>query len=189
MHGKAVAWTLANPCKTYQWQQQWDNIGTARPYGNLSWYDTALFIEYLLRHANPENHYERIAKELMRYIEDQFVEWEPSGKEITPSTPGAVSMLFHHRLALCGHTPHCMDFHARTKDNVWLRKASAMADTLTVVQHADGFYPTWMSYKPPKENPGLVKNINCGNVWPNCTSYTGEMLLRLGEYAKAICSK
>ena len=90
---KAVRWMLENPCKTFQWQQQWDDVGTLPPYGNLSWYDTALFIEYLLRHATPQNGYEAVANDLVRYIEDQFVEWEPIGNEITPGRASSTSAM------------------------------------------------------------------------------------------------
>ena len=77
-----------------------------------------------------------------------------------------------------------MDFHAKTKDDVWLTKACALADTLTVVQHASGFYPTWMNHKPSKEAPGELKDVNYGQIWPNCSSYAGEILPGLGEYVK-----
>jgi maltose/maltodextrin transport system substrate-binding protein len=181
---KAVRWMLENPCRTYQWQQQWDDVGTAKPYENLSWYDTALFIEYLLRHATPQNRYEAVARALSRYIEDQFVEWEPVGNQITPG----VREQYRCYPIIDWHCAHyvrvCMRFHARTQEDVWLKKARALGDTLTAVQHPDGFYPTWMNHKPSKDAPGKLRNINYGGIWPNCTSYSGEMLLRLGEYVK-----
>jgi maltose/maltodextrin transport system substrate-binding protein len=186
---KAVRWMLENPCKTFQWQQQWDDIGTVKPYGNLSWYDTALFIEYLLWHATPQNNYEAVAKDLARYIEDQFVEWEPVGNEITPGVREqyvCYPIIDWH----CAHYIRvCMDFHAKTKDDVWLKKACALADTLTVVQHPSGFYPTWMNHKPSKEVPTELKDVNYSHIWPNCSSYVGEMLLRLGEYVKGAAGK
>ena len=181
---KAVAWTLENPCKTYLWQHQWDDMRLYPPYVNLSWYDTALFIEYLLRHATPKNDYEKIARALMQYIENQFVEWEPTGNEITPG----VREQYQCYSIIDWHGAHyirvCMDFHAKTREDVWLKKARTMADTLTAVQHPDGFYPTWMNHKPSKEAPGELKDINYRDVWPNCSSYSGEILLRLEEYLR-----
>jgi hypothetical protein len=186
---KAVRWMLENPCKTFHWQQQWDDVGTVMPYGNLSWYDTALFIEYLLRHATPQNHYEAVAEDLVRYIEDQFVEWEPVGNEITPGVREqyvCYPIIDWH----CAHYIRvCMDFHAKTKDDVWLKKAQALADTLTAVQHPSGFYPTWMNHKPSKEAPTELKDVNYGGIWPNCSSYAGEILLRLGEYVKGAAGR
>ena len=187
---KAVRWMLENPCKTFQWQQQWDDVGTNGPYRNLSWFDTALFIEYLLRHATPQNDYEATAKGLARYIEDQFVEWEPVGNEITPGVREQyVCYPIIDRHTARTTSVFCMNFHAKTKDDVWLKKACAMADTLTAIQHANGFYPTWMNHKPSKEAPTELKDINYNDIWPNCSSYAGEMLLRLGEYVKGAAGK
>ena len=182
---KAVRWMLENPCKTFQWQQQWDDVGSVKPYGNLSWYDTALFIEYLLRHATPQNHYEAAAKCLARYIEDQFVEWEPVGNEITPGAAASSTSAIRSSTGHCAHYIRlCMNFHAKTKDDVWLKKACAFADTLTAVQHPSGFYPTWMNHNPSKDAPTELKGVNYGDIWPNCSSYVGEMLLRLGDYVQ-----
>jgi maltose/maltodextrin transport system substrate-binding protein len=186
---KAVQWMLENPCKTFQWQQQWDDVGTNPPYKNLEHYDTGLFIEYLLRHATPQNNYETVAKNLVRYIEDQFVEWEPVGNQITPG----VREQYCCYPVIDWHCAHfirvCMNFHARAHDEVWLKKARAIADTLTVIQHPSGFYPTWMNHKPSKDAPGELKDINYAGLWPNCSSYSAEMLLRLGEYVKGVAGK
>ena len=181
---KAVGWVLANPCKTFHWQQQWDDVKTLAPYENLEWYDTGLFIEFLLRYATPENGYAETARNLLHYIDDQFIEWEPSGEYITP---GAREQYVCYHV-IDWHTAHyirvCMAFHRHTKDDAYLRKACAMANTLTLIQHPDGFYPTWMKHKPAENNPWQLRDIHYGDIWANCTSYTGEMLMKLGEYLK-----
>jgi len=182
---KAVRWMLENPCRTFQWQQEWDDVGVLPPYANLEWYDTSLFAEYLLRHATAENGYEKLAGELMRYIEDQFVEWEPAEKYITP---GVREQYWCYQV-IDWHGAHyirlCLAFHARTGEATWLAKARAIADTLTAVQHPQGFFPTFMSHKPTQEAPTELKDIHFDDIWPNCTSYSAEMLLRLGEYVSA----
>ena len=181
---KAVKWMLENPCKTFQWQQQWDDVREMKPYENLEWFDTGLFIEYLLRYATPENGYEKIAVNLFNYIEDQFVEWEPSGNAITPG----VREQYCCYSAMDWHTVHyiraCMAFYSRTKDDIYLKKAKAMADTLTVIQHQAGFYPTGMEHKPSKDNPSELNEINYNGIWVNCTSYAGEMMMKLEEFLK-----
>ena len=79
----------------------------------------------------------------------------------------------------------CLVFHAHTKEEIYLKKARAMADTLTVLQHPDGFYPTWMRYKPAGEDSQKLGEIFYNEIWPNCTAHVGEVLMKLGEYAKA----
>jgi hypothetical protein len=181
---KAVNWMLENPCKTFQWQQQWDDVQELPPYSNLEWFDTGLFIEYLLRHATPQNGYEKIAGDLYNYIDDQFAEWEPTETFITPGL--REQYCCYH--VIDWHTAHyirvCMDFHARTGDDIYLKKAKAMADTLTAIQHPDGFFPTWMRHNPSQENPSELRDVFYGDTWANCTSYTGEMLMKLGVYLK-----
>ena len=57
-----------------------------------------------------------------------------------------------------------------------------MADTLTAIQNNAGFYPTWMTHKPSRENPQELREIGYGGIWANCTAYTAEVLMKLGEY-------
>jgi rhamnogalacturonyl hydrolase YesR len=182
---KAVAWMLENPCKTLRWEGQWDDAIVVTPYTNLEWYDTGLFAEYLLRHATAENGYALIALQLASYIEDQFVEWEPTGNVITPGVReqyACYAVIDWH----CAHYIRlCLAFHAATKDELWLKKARAMADTLTAVQHPEGCFPTWMSHTPVPGNPTALNNINYRMVFSNCSSYVGEMLLRLGAYTQS----
>jgi maltose/maltodextrin transport system substrate-binding protein len=181
---RAVQWMLNNPCRTFQWQQQWDDVGTASPYANLSWFDTGLFIEHLLQNATPRNNYEKIASDLVRYVDDQFVEWEPVENFITPGV--REQYLCYH--VIDWHGAHyiriCLAVYAKTKDGIWLRKAQALADTLTAIQHPQGCYPTWMRHKPRPEHPLEVHEICYDDIWPNCTSYCAEMLLRLDEELK-----
>jgi len=182
---KAVAWMLANPCKTFRWEGQWDDAIVVPPYANLEWYDAALFAEYLLRHATPQNGYAGIARKLAAYIEDQFVEWEPTGNAITPGVReqyACYAVIDWH----CAHYIRlCLAFHNATTDERWLKKARAIADTLTAVQRPDGCYPTWMSHRPVPGNPTALNNINYRMVFSNCSSYVGEMLLRLGAYTQS----
>ena len=190
---RAVRWTLDNPCKTCLWQQQWDDMPTVKPYGNLEFYDTGLFVEYLLRYATPENNYEKVAKDLMWFIEDKFVEWEPSHS--TPDRDGFVEFGPGVReqtsfyVLIDFHAAHyirsCMAFHAKTGDDVWLNKARAMADTLTACQRPRGTFATYYRYKPDKSAPGELKEFGPEvSDWANCSAYSAEMLLLLGEYGR-----
>ena len=60
-----------------------------------------------------------------------------------------------------------------------------MADTMTAVQHSKGCFPTWMSHTPVPGNTTALNNINYRMVFSNCSSYVGEMLLRLGAYTQS----
>ncbi|MCY3019314.1 MAG: hypothetical protein NTW87_09855 [Planctomycetota bacterium] len=180
---RAVAWTLDNPVKTRHWQQQWDDVGTCAPYSNLEFYDTVFFALYLLKHATPDNGYCRVACDLFRYIEDQFVLWENS-RNRKFITPGVLEQYRCYEV-IDWHAAHvirlCQALHEATGEDIYLRKAQALADTLTVVQHAQGYYPTWMRYKPAKD-PAEPRVVDYGGLWPNCMSYTAEILMKFGQY-------
>jgi hypothetical protein len=180
---RAVSWMLDNPVKTRHWQQQWDDVGTCAPYSNLEFYDAALFALYLLRHATPENGYRRIACDLFRYIEDQFVLWENSCDRKFV-VPGVLEQYQCYEV-IDWHAAHvirlCQALHEATGEAVYLNKARALADTLTVVQHAQGYYPTWMRYKPVQD-PAAPREIDYGALWPNCMSYAAEVLMKFSRY-------
>ena len=182
---KAVRWMLENPVKTRHWQQQWDDVGLLPPYRNLEFYDAALFALYLLKHATPDNGYQRIALDLVRFIEDQFVLWEPSAFP-NALTPTVLEQYVCYQ-PIDWHVAHyirlCQALHRATGEAVWLQKARAMADNLTAVQHPDGYFPTWM--RRAKIPPGAPPAVDYSDLWLNCTSYTGEILLELGAAAGA----
>ncbi|MBM4040152.1 MAG: hypothetical protein FJ290_16730 [Planctomycetes bacterium] len=180
---KAVRWMLENPVKSRHWQQQWDDVGLLPPYRNLEFYDAALFALYLLRHATPENGYRAIALDLCRYIEDQFVLWENSAFPAA-LVPTVLEQYVCYQ-PIDWHVAHyirvCQAVHEATGEAMWLQKAQVMADNLTVVQHPDGYYPTWMR-RAKATAPTAPPAVDYSDLWLNCTSYTGEILLKLAAH-------
>jgi hypothetical protein len=183
IRNRAVQWMFANPVTTHRWEAQWDDVEPCPDYMNLEWYDAGLFILYLLRHATPVNDYLGIAKDLFHFIEDQFVFWE-NGYDASFITPGVQEQYVCY-VTIDWHASHyirlCQAMHEFTGEAIYLQKARAMADTLTVIQHPDGYYPTWMRQNPVKGR-GTLGEIPYINVWQNCMSYTAETLIRLGRY-------
>jgi hypothetical protein len=184
---RAVKWMLDNPVKTHYWQHQWDDTAYFKPYENLEFYDTALFAMYLARHATWRNGYRAIAENLFRWIEDQFVLWENSYAPMDV-TPGVLEQ-YAYRLTIDWHSSHyillCMAMHKTTGKKIYLEKARAMADTLTVVQRAaDGSYPTYLSQSELGPDADTLGPISCSETWPNCNSYDGETLMKLGRYLR-----
>jgi len=182
---RAVKWMLAHPVRTNRWQNQWDDVTPNVPFRNLQHCDAVLLGLYLLDHATGETGYVRVAEKLLRYVEDQFVLWENSYNPLLVA-PG-VKEQYRCYVTIDFHAAHyarfCLAMHRATGERVYLQKARAMADTLTVVQHPSGFYPTWMRTSPPKK-PGELGAVHYGNIWLNCTAYTGRTMMELGEYLR-----
>jgi len=182
----AVRWMLDNPVKTKHWQQQWDDVPLKPPFSNLEFYDTVFFGFYLLRHATPENGYQRTAAELFRYVEDQFVLWENSfdRKFIAPAVLEQYVCYFPIDWHAAHFIRYCRALHEATGEEIYLKKARAMADTLTAVQHPDGYYPTWMRTTSAAPS-GDLDAVDYGSLWPNCMSYTAETLIKFGRYDRS----
>ncbi|MGD0093793.1 MAG: hypothetical protein ABSE73_28120 [Planctomycetota bacterium] len=180
---RAVKWMLDNPVKTHYWQQQWDDVGPLEPYSNLEFYDTVFFALYLLEHATPENGYRQSACGLFRYIEDQFVLWENSCDRRF-ITPGVLEQYRCYEV-IDWHAAHvirlCQALHKTTGKRLYLQKAQALADTLTVIQHPEGYYPTWMRREPPLD-PNELGQVDYSGLLPNCMSYTAEIMMKFGRY-------
>ena len=131
--------------------------------------DTAIFALHLLHHATPENHYREIAVDLFRWIEDQFVLWE-SSLDASFITPG-VQEQYKYYITIDWHAAHfirlCQAMHQATGEELYLKKATAMADSLTRVQNPKGYFATLMQRLPATqpEQPGPV-SFGIGKLWP-----------------------
>lgn len=181
---KAVKWMFENPVKTHLWQNQWDDMMEAAPYQNLDFFAAARFAEYLLRHASPENGYMQTALALFNYVEDQFVFWENS-HDASWIVPSVAEQYWCYR-PIDAHAGHyirfCLAMHKATGVDIYMRKAKTMSDTLTAIQHPDGYYATFIDYQKPVKVPGKpdeIGEIEFGGVWINCTAYVAESLLKL----------
>jgi hypothetical protein len=122
---------------------------------------------------------------LFRYVEDQFVLWENSFDR-SFITPGVQEQYLCYK-TIDWHAAHfvrlCRAMHEATGEEIYLRKARAMADTLSAVQHPDGYYPTWMTQQPASQ-PAELGQINYRDLWPNCMSYTAETMIKFGLYLR-----
>ena len=187
---KAVGWMLENPVKTHHWQQQWDDVPLVAPFKNLEFYDAALFAVHLAHHATPENHYLETAADLFRWTEDQFVLWEDSF-DMNFVTPGVQEQYLCY-ITIDWHVAHfirlCQAMHQATGDAIYLKKAVAMADSLTRVQHPKGYFATWMR-RLPATQPGQPGPVSFEGLWPNCMSYTAEQLIKFDRYLKGVPSR
>ena len=139
-------------------------------------------MRYIAQYRANEPEMLDIAKELMRFVEDQFVIWKRPypWKHRTPLGIGGYdSSLWHTPAALEQHfwyvpidastSSVVNDFNAMYKatgDELYLAKAKALANQLTVMQEESGRIPThWMNTDEAR-----------GNFWFNCLFYSCRIL-------------
>jgi hypothetical protein len=189
---RAVQWTLDNPATNYRWEGQYDDMAGFEPYQGLEWYDTGFFILYLLRNVDDSPRYLSLARELMHYIDDQFIIWAFSPEYITPAALEQYNCYQFVDYSIAHYIRICIGFHRVTGEDIWLDKAKVMANTLTNLQHPEGWFacqhPT---HQGDPDKPGTLGKIQFIADWgpnflPNCTAYTAEILIRFDHYLQQV---
>jgi len=155
---------------TWNWDGQFEDVDPLPPYRNLqkgSAVDTAnrLFAQ------KGDND---LSRELIAWCEDQFVVWSdpihhmdwkhwkmPTALEqyeyYTPIDASMGDMIGAYAMA-----------YAKTRDELYLVKAKALADNITRHQRADGTIPTYFDSRK-------------GSDWMNCMVYVADRLELLAE--------
>lgn len=183
---KALKYIMDGPVKTFDWQGQFEDIAIRPPYKNLSREQACDLAIYLFNNSKNNSRHVKLAEELVRFAEDQFVVWEqpmPTSKTdprhdsknwITPCvqeqyvfwTPvgraaGLMVETFWHAFRV-------------TKDPLYLAKAKSIAGSFTVVQQAhQGDYPTFFT---KSKTP----------MWLNSTVYPAKTLMNLENNIKKL---
>ncbi len=177
---KAEEWIKENPLKTFNWEGQFEDIPSYdEPYRNLSKYPPTDYAIYLLRYDPSEKNI-AIAKELIRFAEDQFVVWgnSPNDTLITRAwkkdfhTPSVLEQYNYYvpiDASACQMIKTYLEIYKITGEKEYYRKAEALTNSITE-QQADGeIYTVWRDEGPTRQN------------WLNCMVYSVKMLQYFDE--------
>jgi len=166
----------------YDWEGQFEDSSISVTYDNLSHYSADGLILYYLNNFRDDEKKMAIAADLTRFVEDQFVVWKrpapwnyskfDTSLFITPC--GYEQYKWH--VPIDASTSKIATvftgMYKATGDELYLEKAKALADSITRVQHENGYIPThWMS----------ERHRNGSNTWINCMLSTATFLLNLGK--------
>lgn len=185
---RAVGYVLNTQLPSYNWEGQFEDSPLSVNYMNLTHFGaTKLCVYFAENHADDPEKME-LAKELMRFCEDQFVIWKRPypWKHAAPDggTPYDTS-LWHTPCALEQYGWYvpiddsaasiAMGFLALYKagaGEIYLAKARALMDQITVMQQENGQIPThWMNTEDARRN-----------FWFNCMFFTCHALEVMAEY-------
>ncbi len=183
---KAFNWIMQNPVRTFDWHAQFEDIFARPPYRNLSREQACDLAIYLFRNGEGKAENVRLAEELVRFSEDQFVIWEQPediqvgqpnparrGKNwITPSVQEQyVYWMPVGRAAGIMIDTYWEAFKA-TKNEMYLAKAKSIANAFTVVQKVhNGDYTTYFTqYKL--------------DDWLNSSVYPAKVMMNLENNIK-----
>ena len=176
VRARALAWIMANPVRTWNWQGQFEDVRPLPPYENMTKHEACDFALHLFDQKERKPEGLALALELLRYSEDQFVIWAQPPKEtpVSQSADGAAGGKARKWLLPCVleqyrcYAPVCASSAKLirtylaawrvTGDRLHLEKARALGATLAQTQShvkAPGRYQTWVMLPP-------------GAMWFNC---------------------
>ena len=171
----AIGFVEKNTLRTYNWEGQFEDSGLSVNYSNLTHFGASALARYYAQYHPDDENKMKVAEELVRYVEDQFVVWNrpaPWNKDSDDTSfwpvPCALEQYNWYVPIDASSASVIRTFVAMYKagrGELYLAKAKALADTITRVQREDGMIPThWMD----------EETLNGHNFWINCMIATAE---------------
>ncbi len=187
---KALQWTFENPMKNFNWQNQFEDSVPTDAYKNLTHVQASALAKYLFQKSSDDPQYIEMAKELLRYVEDQFVVWSdppnlaPRVSGIWPAETYATDKwLFPNvceqygfwqpvNASAAGVISTYRAAYIATGDDIYLSKAKDLADTIVYSQekYHRGQYLTYLT---------TVER----DFWINCAVYTAKVMIEFSVAA------
>lgn len=168
--------------ETYNWEGQFEDIRLSSNFVNLTHFLPGKMIDYIANNLSDDAEMVKNAKELMRFVEDQFVVWG----EFAPwrqfkgdywYSPAAMEQYYWYVPIDSSTAAVVKDFlkvYSITKDELLLEKACALGDAITRLQDpVSGVIPTHWMKKDCTEN--------LENFWINCHIYTAFVMMELAK--------
>ena len=185
---RAVDYVLRTQLPTYNWEGQFEDSPLSTNYINLTHYAPVALACYLAENRADDPASMELAKELMRFAEDQFVVWKrpyPWNHATPDGSPGYDTSLWHTPAGLEQYgwyvpidasTANIADgfltLYKAGCGELYLAKAMALTDQLTRVQTDNGRIPTHWMGRPDSDS----------NFWFNCMFESCRVLSEMAEY-------
>jgi len=173
---RAFRYVMEGPARTFNWEGQFEDVAASKPYHNLSKHLPASFAIYLFERQAHDPRYLDLAKELVRFAEDQFVVWEKpmpqkqwrTDQWITPCVLEQYAYYVPIDASAAKLIQLFLTAGRTTGDSLYLAKARQLANTMTRAQDAkSGRYPTYWERNQRGEEEG----------WINCAAYDARVML------------
>lgn len=171
----------------YKWEGQFEDVAVSGNYRNLTHFAANNLICYVADNLSDDERMVEEAKDLMRFVEDQFVvwgefaRWPYGGTQDRMYSPAGLEQYFCYvpiDASSATVMRSFMNMYRLTSDRLYLEKAMALADTITRLQNdKTGQVPTFF----------IGENGEYGykNFWINCQLYTASAMLLLAELCEA----
>ena len=171
--------------KNYNWEGQFEDVAVTGNYRNLTHFTANNLIGHIGTYRKDDPEQVEIAKDLMRFVEDQFVVWGefPKWKENPRPCHGPAGLEQYLCYAPIDSSTATvargfMNMYRMTGERLYLEKAMALMDNVTRMQNGEsGQIPTFFE----------GENCEYGyfNYWINCQIHTTGVLKELAELTEA----
>lgn len=185
---RAVEYVMNTQLPSYNWEGQFEDSPLSANYMNLTHFGATSLAIYFAENTPHDHDKMELAKELMRFTEDQFVIWNrpypwphatpDGGKPYDTSlwhTPCALEQYGWYVPIDDSAASVALGFLAMYKagaGEIYLAKARALMDQITIMQHENGQIPThWMNTEDAEKN-----------FWFNCMFFSCRALEIMAEY-------
>ena len=178
----AIAFVEKDTLQTYNWEGQFEDSGLSVSYSNLTHFGASALVKYYAKYYSDDENKMKIAEDILRYVEDQFVVWNrpaPWNKDSEDTsmwpTPCALEQ-YNWYVPIDASAASIIlmfvEMYKAGRGELHLAKAKALADTITRVQHEDGMIPThWMN----------EISLEGDNFWINCMIATANAVQTMAE--------
>ena len=177
-----------NTVKNFHWEGQFEDAALSQHYSNMTHFSASAIIRDILANHSDNKEQVESAKEMMRYIEDQFVYWSNPLKYNKSSntkewfTPAAVEQ-YDWYVPIDSSTSSVlatfMNMHRLTGEQLYLEKAKVLADSITRMQNTKtGCIPTHWKTKDCIETGG--------DLWINCLTATADRMFEIANYIDSL---
>ncbi len=190
---RAFAYVEKNRIASWNWEGQFEDTPPTERYKNLTKHPACSTAIYLLNRYPGDKTKLALARELLRFAEDQFVNWErpydngrrvPDKKKFTgyynrfweqdkwimPSVFEQYGCYAPVDASAAKLIFTYLAFYRAERNPLDLAKAKALGDTATRCTSADGLEATWWS-----------ENMLRTDIWPNCMAATARALSELAS--------
>jgi hypothetical protein len=163
---RILHWLCEHPLRDFHWKACFEDVGEKTPFANLASMDATWTVRLLARHAKENAQFLPHALKLLRWVEDQFVNFGDEASLSVRTYYPAVREQWICDYPMEGHAANyaesCWALYQTTGDDMLRRKAVATLNAVVRSQRADGAYRTWAA-----DRETGISGIGSGYNWFN----------------------
>lgn len=162
-------WVCERPMRDFNWKACFEDVGKKAPFTNLSSMDALWAVRLLARHSSEDPTLLAQAGKLLRWVEDQFVNFGDDASLTVhtyyPTVREQYWCDFPMEVHSANYASSCWELYQATGDETFRRKVIATLNAIVRSQRPDGAYSTW-----GVDRETGFGSLGSGHNWFNCNN-------------------